>query len=238
MVCLVALDPLLTQTHRVGVPTGSQGPEVGGIVTEMTLSRTRRVVFSALLAAALAAPTTSILHAEASTTSPAAAARTPYVLDHGETAPVYSYADAIRETVWVTAPDLDGDGEPDRVAVDIVRPRETDRPGPTVPVDHGRQPYYLCCGRGNESELKPYDADGSPPKFPLFYDNYFVPRGYAFAAVDMAGTARSTGCVDVGGRVRHRLGEGRRGLAQRPSRRGRRRRASRSRPTGPTAGSA
>ena len=81
---------------------------------------------SALLAAALAAPTTSILHAEASTTSPAAAARTPYALDHGETTPVYSYADAIRETVWVTAPDLDADGEPDRIAVDIVRPRELD----------------------------------------------------------------------------------------------------------------
>ena len=35
---------------------------------------------------------------------------------------------------------------------------------------------------------------------PLFYDNYFVPRGYAFVGVDMAGTARSDGCVDVGGR--------------------------------------
>lgn len=35
---------------------------------------------------------------------------------------------------------------------------------------------------------------------PLFYDNYFVPRGYAFVAVDLAGTSRSDGCVDVGGR--------------------------------------
>ena len=152
---------------------------------------------SALLAAALAAPTTSILHAEASTTSPAAAARTPYVLDHGETTPVYSYADAIRETVWVIAPDLDADGEPDRIAVDIVRPRELDG-STTIPVIMDASPYYLCCGRGNESELKQYDADGNPTKFPLFYDNYFVPRGYAYAAVDMAGTARSTGCVDEG----------------------------------------
>ena len=63
------------------------------------------------------------------------------------------------------------------------------------------RPYYLCCGRGNESEQKTYDADGVIAKFPLFYDNYFVPRGYAFVAVDLAGTARSTGCADVGGRV-------------------------------------
>ncbi|MFE7473717.1 Xaa-Pro dipeptidyl-peptidase [Streptomyces sp. NPDC057575] len=35
---------------------------------------------------------------------------------------------------------------------------------------------------------------------PLHYDNYFVPRGYAFVAVDLAGTNRSDGCVDVGGR--------------------------------------
>jgi X-Pro dipeptidyl-peptidase len=60
-------------------------------------------------------------------------------------------------------------------------------------------PYYLCCGRGNEGELKTYTEAGSPEKFPLFYDNYFVPRGYGYVAVDMAGTGRSTGCVDQGG---------------------------------------
>ena len=36
-------------------------------------------------------------------------------------------------------------------------------------------------------------------KFPLFYDNYFVPRGYAVVQVDLAGTNRSAGCADVGG---------------------------------------
>lgn len=34
---------------------------------------------------------------------------------------------------------------------------------------------------------------------PLFYDNYFVPRGYAFVGVDLLGTNRSDGCADVGG---------------------------------------
>ncbi|MEV8506169.1 Xaa-Pro dipeptidyl-peptidase [Actinoplanes sp. NPDC051475] len=142
----------------------------------------------AALVAVLAAP------------APAHAAPTarPYVRG-GETVPVYDYATAIRESVWVQTPDdADEDGVPDRVAVDLVRPRTG--PGVKVPVVMDASPYYSCCGRGNESELKEYDANGVISKEPLFYDNYFVPRGYAFAAVDLTGTNRSTGCEDVGGR--------------------------------------
>ena len=113
-----------------------------------------------------------------------------------ETTPIYSYAEAIRESVWVQTPtDADQDGVPDRVAVDLVRP---DAPG-RFPVIMDASPYYSCCGRGNEGELKEYDANGVITKEPLFYDNYFVPRGYAFAGVDLSGTNRSTGCEDVGG---------------------------------------
>ena len=112
---------------------------------------------------------------------------------------MYDYAGAIRESVWVTTRlDNDGDGVRDKVVVDLVRPREA--AAGKVPVIMDASPYYQCCGRGNESELKEYAADGTVTKFPLFYDNYFVPRGYAFAAVDFAGTSRSTGCGDVGGR--------------------------------------
>jgi X-Pro dipeptidyl-peptidase len=42
----------------------------------------------------------------------------------------------------------------------------------------------------------------APPSvdfFPLYYDNYFVPRGYAVALLDLAGTRGSTGCLDIGG---------------------------------------
>lgn len=62
-------------------------------------------------------------------------------------------------------------------------------------------PYYDTLGRGNESELKAYDASGAVKKFPLFYDNYFVPRGYAVLNVDMIGTTGSDGCPDMGGRA-------------------------------------
>ncbi|MFD0598608.1 CocE/NonD family hydrolase [Catellatospora coxensis] len=68
-----------------------------------------------------------------------------------------------------------------------------------VPVIMDASPYYQCCGRGNESEKKVYAADGTVSKFPLYYDNFFVPRGFAFIAADLAGTSRSTGCEDVGG---------------------------------------
>lgn len=118
-----------------------------------------------------------------------------------ESTPVYSYDNAVREAVWVdTGLDLDRDGSHDRVAVDIVRPREAAAEGRKVPVIMDASPYYSCCGRGNESQKKTYDASGNMVQAPLYYDNYFVPRGYAFVGVDLAGTNRSDGCVDVGGR--------------------------------------
>jgi X-Pro dipeptidyl-peptidase len=130
--------------------------------------------------------------------SPAAAHSAPPNIKGGQTIPAYSYADAVHESVWVQTPtDADQDGVKDRVAVDIVRPRTAT--GVKVPVIMDASPYYACCGRGNESEIKEYDANGVITKEPLFYDNYFVPRGYAFAGVDLSGTNRSTGCEDVGG---------------------------------------
>lgn len=117
------------------------------------------------------------------------------------TKPVYDYAGAIRESVYVdTKLDTDRDGSPDTIAVDIVRPRELDGTGTRVPVIMDASPYYSCCGRGNEGEKKQYDASGVIQKLPLFYDNYFVPRGYAVVGVDIVGTNRSTGCGDVGGK--------------------------------------
>lgn len=121
-------------------------------------------------------------------------------IGQGQTEPVYSYADAIRESVWVeTGLDGDSDGRNDRVAVDIIRPREPSEAGQKVPVIMDASPYYSTLGRGNESQLKTYDDQGRPVQFPLFYDNYFVPRGYATVLVDLAGTSRSDGCIDIGG---------------------------------------
>ncbi|MGW3128896.1 Xaa-Pro dipeptidyl-peptidase [Streptomyces sp. NPDC001123] len=153
--------------------------------------RTRFTIWRPLAVAAVAALIAAFL-----TPAAAQAAGAPR-----ESRPVYSYANAIRESVWVdTGLDSDGDGKTDRVAADIVRPSEPAAQGRKVPVIMDASPYYSCCGRGNESQLKTYDAGGNVVQMPLFYDNYFVPRGYAFVGVDLAGTNRSDGCVDVGGR--------------------------------------
>ncbi|MEU6098574.1 Xaa-Pro dipeptidyl-peptidase [Streptomyces sp. NPDC047079] len=152
--------------------------------------RTRFTIWRPFATAATAALLAAFL-------TPAAAHGTPR-----ESRPVYSYDDAIREAVWVdTGLDGDGDGKSDRVAADIVRPREPAAQGRRIPVIMDASPYYSCCGRGNESQTKTYDASGRVVRMPLFYDNYFVPRGYAFVGVDLAGTNRSDGCVDVGGRL-------------------------------------
>ncbi|MFJ9814946.1 Xaa-Pro dipeptidyl-peptidase [Streptomyces sp. NPDC101151] len=152
--------------------------------------RTRFTIWRTLATAAVTALTAAFL-------TPAAAQAAP----PRESRPVYSYAHAVREAVWVdTGLDEDGDGKKDRVAADIVRPAEPARQGRKVPVIMDASPYYSCCGRGNESQLKTYDAHGRVVQMPLFYDNYFVPRGYAVVGVDLAGTNRSDGCVDVGGR--------------------------------------
>jgi X-Pro dipeptidyl-peptidase len=130
----------------------------------------------------------------------AAAAPSPaIVVENGVTQPVFGYTDAIRERVWVESSfDTDLDGVPDRIALDIMRPAASES-GLKVPVIMDASPYYSTLGRGNESELKrDVDGDGLLDRWPLFYDNYFVPRGYAVVLLDMVGTSNSTGCPVTG----------------------------------------
>ena len=123
------------------------------------------------------------------------------VLMGGVTQPVFGYTDAIRERVWVESNfDSDLDGVNDLIALDIMRPQASETGGLKVPVIMDASPYYSTLGRGNESELKQdTDGDGLLDKWPLFYDNYFVPRGYAVVLLDMVGTNNSTGCPVTGG---------------------------------------
>ncbi|HEX2196907.1 MAG TPA: Xaa-Pro dipeptidyl-peptidase, partial [Actinomycetota bacterium] len=104
------------------------------------------------------------------------------------------------ETVYVqSSADGDGDQELDLLATDIVRPAATQN-DLRVPVIYEQSPYYQSNGRGNEAEIKAEeDGDFVPTVFPLYYDNYFVPRGYAVVLQDMPGTRNSEGCMVLGG---------------------------------------
>jgi X-Pro dipeptidyl-peptidase len=107
-------------------------------------TRVLALVGSAAIAAPLALGTMG-------TATAAPSDNPPVSLVGGVTSPVYDYGDAIRETVWVTAPDLDGDGVEERIAADIIRPRELDGSA-KVPIIMDASPYYLSNGRGNEAE--------------------------------------------------------------------------------------
>ncbi|MFC0624231.1 CocE/NonD family hydrolase [Kribbella deserti] len=111
-----------------------------------------------------------------------------------QTVAAYDYDNAIRERIEVEVPNTDADanGKTDRVTVDLIRPGEAAQAGIDVPVIIQASPYYA-------RDPKTYfDANGTRQVFGSWLDNYFVPRGYAVAFVDMPGTFRSTGCSDVG----------------------------------------
>ena len=155
----------------------------------------------------------------------------------GETAPVYSYTDAIRERVFVPVAgvDQDGDGVTDRVAIDIMRPGG-DGAGPEGAGDHRRRARTTRRSAAATRRSSSTRRRRRPDRFPLFYDNYFVPRGYAVVLAE----ADRHGLLDrlpAARRARrHRRRQGRHRLAQgpRPGLR-RRRRQPRHAPTGTTA---
>ncbi|MFB7218607.1 hypothetical protein [Streptomyces sp. NPDC056227] len=61
-----------------------------------------------------------------------------------------------QQVLVATAVDSDGDGNPDVVAVGIIRPKETEW-SLQLPVITDFSPYYSTLGRGNDSRLKKCD---------------------------------------------------------------------------------
>jgi X-Pro dipeptidyl-peptidase len=147
----------------------------------------------------------------------------------GVTQPVFSFANAIEQTVFVESEvDSDGDGQRDRVRIRISRPAETATQGIKVPVVFEHSPY-----RGDLGSLPNHDVDldALPQEslakarvaragragraaartararlrqradLPTQLDNYYVPRGYAVVLGESLGTFNSDGCPDVGGSV-------------------------------------
>ncbi len=123
----------------------------------------------------------------------------------------------IRQQLWVeTEFDTDGDGQLDRMHVDVTRPLQTQTEGLKVPVVYETSPYYA----GTASTASQYfwnvnhEVGATPPPRvspPLInhqpnrtavstsHVSTWVPRGFAVVHSDSPGTGLSQGCPTVGG---------------------------------------
>ncbi|MCK6446062.1 MAG: Xaa-Pro dipeptidyl-peptidase [Planctomycetes bacterium] len=123
----------------------------------------------------------------------------------------------IQHDLWVDTPfDSDGDGENDRMHVDVTRQAQTDSEGLKVAVVYETSPYFSGMG-SNEPQYNwdPKQEVGAPPpkrtpmppiefkpERPLMSRdliNDWVPRGFAVVHSASPGTGLSEGCPTVGG---------------------------------------
>jgi X-Pro dipeptidyl-peptidase len=120
----------------------------------------------------------------------------------------------IHENLWVqTNFDSDHDGKPDRVHVDVTRPRQTETEGLKVSVIYGSSPYYAGTARTQvnwnvqqelNSEPEPRGHMEKPPfrgdrtRISNALVNDWVPRGFAVVHSEAPGSGRSQGCPTVG----------------------------------------
>ena len=149
-----------------------------------------------------------------------APARTLPVFADGQAQVVAGFnepADWIRHFLWVEAPfDSDGDGKPDRLHVDVTRPKQTDTEGLKVPVVYETSPYFAGTG-GTDSRwfwdpkhevgaeppprgaMPPIAAADAPGMIATTEVKTWVPRGFAVVHSSSPGTGFSQGCPTVGG---------------------------------------
>ncbi len=122
----------------------------------------------------------------------------------------------IRHDLWVeTGFDSDGDGKPDRMHVDVTRPRQTEGQGLKLPVIYISSPYFGGTGSTSREffwdvrhELgaippgrKPYPAVEQRDTRPIIsktHVNEWVPHGYAVVHSSSPGTGFSQGCPTIG----------------------------------------
>ena len=123
----------------------------------------------------------------------------------------------IQHDLWVeTEFDSDGDGELDRMHVDVTRQGQTDEEGLKVPVVYESSPYFSGTGTTASAHFwDPRHAVGAEPpmhaaapsiahqsKRPLMSRSQirtWVPRGFAVVHSASPGTGLSQGCPTVGG---------------------------------------
>ena len=182
------------------------------------MSQRSTLLFCALLFALSLVGSAPVL-AQAGGTAVALEPAAP-VFENGEAQVVPAFKDRatwVQHQLWVeTEFDSDGDGELDRMHVDVSRPGQTDSEGLKVAVIYETSPYYSgIAGDSRDFFWDPkHELGAEPPKRgkapdigyqaprPLISNswiNEWVPRGFAVVHSCSPGTGRSQGCPTVGG---------------------------------------
>ncbi len=121
----------------------------------------------------------------------------------------------IHQELWVeTGFDTDGDGKPDRMHVDVTRPRQTETEGLKVSVVYESSPYFsgtsgprqYLWNMKQEVDAPPTQREHQPeipfqavhPRISNDLINEWVPRGFAVVHSEAPGTGLSQGCPTVG----------------------------------------
>jgi X-Pro dipeptidyl-peptidase len=144
--------------------------------------------------------------------------RIPLVVD-GETRVIPEFKDPdlwIRHDLWVeTEFDSDGDNKPDRMHVDVTRPRQTDSIGLKLPVIYISSPYFGGTGdKGPEffwdvrhglgatppkrKHMPPIKRKDTRPIISKSHVKEWVPHGYVVVHSSSPGTGFSQGCPTIG----------------------------------------
>ncbi|MBN2416278.1 Xaa-Pro dipeptidyl-peptidase [bacterium] len=156
----------------------------------------------------------------AQNTGQTAATRAVPVFKDGEAQIVPAFNDPdtwIVHDLWVeTEFDTDGDGRPDRVHVDVTRPRQTDTEGLKLPVVYESSPYFAGTGTTDKeyfwdvrhelgafppkrNPMPPIERRGERPVISKSQVRTWVPRGYIVVHSSSPGTGLSDGSPTVGG---------------------------------------
>lgn len=121
----------------------------------------------------------------------------------------------VKHDLWVeTTFDTDGDKKPDRMHVDVTRPKQTDTEGLKLPVVYVSSPYFSGTASGKDFFWDPKQELGSAPpqhadappvkekiKRPLMSESHikdWLPRGFIVVHSASPGTGLSQGCPTIG----------------------------------------
>lgn len=144
------------------------------------------------------------------------------VIVNGEAQKIPAFEDPdewIKHDLWVeTEFDTDGDGKPDRMHVDVTRPKQTETEGLKLPVVYESSPYFAGTGSIDReyfwnvrhelnavpparNEMPPIQRRGNRPVISNSQTRAWIPYGFIVIHSSAPGTGLSQGCPTIGTRI-------------------------------------